>query len=64
MFFYSIKDTQWKKKSRWVIKIIYSEKAFIDKNQPGYDMQKCWWDDSAPNDILFKFIFLAVAWCY
>lgn len=27
-------------KSRGVIKIIYSEKAFIDKYQLGYDMQK------------------------
>lgn len=50
-----------KKKSRGVIKIKYSEKAFIDKYQLGYNMQKCWWDDSDPNDILFKFIFLAVA---
>lgn len=44
--------------------IIYSEKASIDKYKPGYKMQKCWWDDSAPNDISFKFIFLATAWGY
>lgn len=45
--------------SRCVIMIIYSEKALIDKYKPGYDMQNCWWDDSASNDILFKFTFLA-----
>lgn len=49
------------KLNRHVITIIYSEKASIDTYKPGYNMQKCWWDDSAPNDISFKFIFLAAA---
>lgn len=47
--------------SRHAITIIYSRKASTDKYKPGYNLQKCWWDDSTPNDISFKFIFLAAA---
>lgn len=41
--------------------IIYSEKSFTDKFRPGYDTQKGWWGDLAPNDISFKSTFLASA---
>jgi len=41
--------------------IMYSEKSSIDKFRPGYNTQKGWWADSAPNDISFKFTLFASA---